>query len=572
MTELRIAILCSFNLDLIGRSLTKALQGYGLEAKLYLSGYAQWETEIADPQSQLFRFEPTTTIVYVDAEDLLPSLSADPRPTTLLDASSAGLAAWQRIERSLAMLVARSHGTVCCHTLAAPSKTSLGLLEGNGAYSHTAAIEEFNRSLRNYASSTPKVHVFDYDGLVREHGWTRWHDHRLWHVGRMRLANASLPLLAQAYARFFAALYTPRRKCLVLDLDNTLWGGVIGEEGLGGIDLGHSGVGLAYREFQMAILALQRRGVILAVASKNNPDDALAAIKTHPDMVLRLEHFAALEIHWQDKSQSLKRIAERLNIGLDSIVFWDDNPMERGMVRDQVPDVLVPEVPTDPSDYASFLLDLACFDTLSLTPEDQRRGQMYREQAERDSFLEESARGARGAELDAYYSSLEMIVEIAVADDFSIPRIAQLTQRTNQFNLTTRRYSDADVRARCNDRTWRVYTLSLRDRFGDLGLIGAAMLQSAPEAWELDTFLMSCRALGRRVEEAFAGYLVRVAMAEGKPLRGVFVSTKKTAPIREMLERHGWLREPIPGGSELRVELTPLEIPSWLHVRVPEDP
>jgi FkbH-like protein len=388
----------------------------------------------------------------------------------------------------------------------------------------------------------------------------------------MRLANAALTFLAQRYARYLAALYTPRRKCLVLDLDNTLWGGVIGEDGLGGIELGHSGIGLAYREFQMAILALHQRGVILAIASKNNRDDALAAIKAHPDMILRPEHFAALEIHWQDKAQSIVRISERLNIGLDSLVFWDDNPVERGIVRDQIPDVLVPDVPSDPSEYVRCLVDLPCFDTLTLTAEDQRRGQMYREQAERDSFLGETVQGVNGSELDAYYASLEMVVDISAANDVSIPRIAQLTQRTNQFNLTTRRYSEADVRALSRDHAWRVYTLSLRDRFGDLGLVGAAMVHTQPDAWELDTFLMSCRALGRRVEEAFAAFLVRAAMTDGKPLQGVFVPTKKTAPIQEMLERHGWLREEIPGGEhQLRVKIAPLDIPSWLRVRLPEE-
>ena len=568
MTAVRIAIACSFNIDLIARPLAKTLRDAGLEPELYLTGYAQWEAELLDPGSKLYAYAPTTTIVFVDAEDSISSLSSDAVPT-LADADARGAAAWVRVERAIAALLERSSGSVLCHTMVAPPHNGLGILEGNAGYSHSAAIDAFNRALRAFAAREPRVRVFGYDALVRDHGWARWHDARLWHVGRMRLANASLSILAQAYARYLAAAHTPRRKCLVLDLDNTLWGGVIGEDGLGGIQLGHSGVGLAYREFQLAIHALYRRGVILAVASKNNPDDAMAAIQNHPDMVLRPEHFAALEIHWQDKSQSVKRIAERLDIGLDSLVFWDDSPMERGMVRSQVPDVLVPEVPADPADYVACLRGLTCFDTLTLTAEDQRRGQMYREQAERDTFLDASTRSATGSALDAYYTSLEMIVEIAAASEVSIPRIAQLTQRTNQFNLATRRYSEADVRARSVDRAWRVYTLSLRDRFGDLGLIGAAMLHANADAWELDTFLMSCRALGRRVEEVFAAYLVRAA---GKPVHGVFVPTKKNQPIREMLDRHGWIRGELPGPEpRFRVELTPLDMPSWLRVRTPED-
>jgi FkbH-like protein len=554
----RVAILCSFNLDLVARPLAKAAPG----VELYLAPYAQWEQELLDPSSKLHTHTPAVTIVFVEAEDVLPSLSADATPTTIAEADAHGLAIWKRIERAIACAI----GAVWIHTMIAPPRNGLGLLEGNAGYSHTAAIDAFNRALRAFAAREARIAVFDYAALVAEHGYARWYDTRLWHVGRMRLANASLPLLAQAYANQLAAASTPRRKCLVLDLDNTLWGGVIGEDGIAGIELGHSGVGLAYREFQMAILALYRRGVILAVASKNNPADALAAIESHPDMVLRAEHFAVLEIHWQDKHESIKRVAERLDIGLDSFVFWDDNPMERGMVRSMLPDVLVPEVPTEPSDYARFLRGLTCFDTLSLTVEDQRRGQMYREQAARDTFLEQSS---SGGSLDDYFASLEMVVQIDKASDVSIPRIAQLTQRTNQFNLTTRRYTDTEVRARASDPAWRVYTLSVRDRFGDLGLIGAAMLHAGDDAWELDTFLMSCRALGRRVEETFAAYLVRVAGDAGKPLHGVFVPTKKTAPIREMLDRHGWIRGDA-GHGQLRVELTPLDIPRWLRVQLPE--
>ena len=312
----------------------------------------------------------------------------------------------------------------------------------------------------------------------------------------------------------------------------------------------------------MAVLSLYRRGVILAIASKNNVADAMEALQSHPDMVLRPEHFAAMEIHWNEKSESVKRIAERLNIGIDSLVFWDDNPMERGMVKSQVPDVLVPEVPVDPSEHAAFLRGLGCFDTLTLTAEDQARGRMYREQAERDSFFEQTTKATGEQTLDAYYASLEMVVHIEAAQSMAIPRIAQLTQRTNQFNLTTRRYTDAEIRAKVDDPEWRVYTLSLRDRFGDQGLIGAAILRAGSPVWDLDTFLMSCRALGRRVEETFASFLVGVAAAEGKPLHGTFIPTKKNAPIRELLDRHHWLLD------EQRVELTQLPIPSWLQLVV----
>ena len=568
---LRIAILCSFNLDLIQRPLQKAVAATGLSAELYLSGYGQWQSDVLNPDSKLHQFAPSITFLFLDAEDELPSLTPDGALPALEGAEARGRAAWSRAEGAIATLLSRHPGPVVCHTLVPPPRGALGLLEGNAGYSHAEAIGTFNTALRALASRDPRVQVFNYDALVLTHGHARWHDSRVWHLGRMRLASPSLPLLAAAWARHLAALVTPRRKCLVLDLDNTLWGGVLGEDGPGGIQLGHSGIGLAYRELQMAVLSLSSRGVLLAAASKNNLDDVLPVLRDHPDMVLRPEHFACLEIHWQDKPESLRRIADKLNIGRDSLVFWDDNPLERGMVKSQLPEVLVPDVPDDPSEYAQFLRDLACFDILTLTKEDRTRGQMYREQVERDTFL---AQGPPRS-LDDYYASLEMVATIEPATDTSIPRIAQLTQRTNQLNLTTRRYTEADIRAFANDPSCRVYGLSLRDRFGDLGLIGAAVLRERPAEWELDTFLMSCRALGRRVEETFASHLAEVAAQTGKPLRGVFLPTKKNAPMRELLEQTGWLADPAgapperPGERESRpVVVTALPRPSFLRVIV----
>ena len=562
---LRIAVLCSFNLDLIGKPLVKALARSGLAAEVFLSGYGQWQTEVLSPDSALHRFQPTLTFLFLDAEDELPSLTPDGLLPTLEGAEARGRAAWGRAEGAIRTLLSRLPGPVLCHSMVAPPERSLGLLEGSGGYSHVAAVDTFNAALRELAGREPRLHAFGYDSLVREHGWARWYDLRLWHLGRMRLGAAALPLLANAYARYVEALFTPRRKCLVLDLDNTLWGGVLGEDGAGGIQLGHSGVGLAYREFQMAILALYHRGIILAAASKNDAADALSVLRDHPDMVLRPEHFACVEINWNDKPGNIERIAEKLNIGRDSLVFWDDSPMERGMVKSQLPEVLVPEVPADASEYAMFLRRMTCFDVLSLTREDQSRGRMYREQAERDSFLSQEAPRS----LDDYYASLEMVVTIERATDVSAPRIAQLTQRTNQLNLTTRRYTEAEVRARAADPSWRVVGLSLRDRFGDLGLIGAAMLHEGPEEWELDTFLMSCRALGRRVEETFASHLAEIAAETGKPLRGVFLPTKKNAPVRELFVRNGWFLDDLAREEpSYRVQVTTLGRPSFLRVTV----
>ncbi len=313
--------------------------------------------------------------------------------------------------------------------------------------------------------------MIDYVGFVTEQGRAKLLDDRLWHIGRMRLGRGGMTELAKLYRRYLAALMLPRRKVLVLDLDNTLWGGVLGEDGIDGIAIGREGIGLAFREFQLAILALAQRGVVLAIASKNNSGDVMEVLNNHPEMVLRQKDFACAEIHWNPKSDSLPRIAQQLNLGMDSFVFWDDEPREREIVRSQHPSVLVPEIPADPSDYARALLDLDCFDVLNLTAEDRQRGELYRQDADRQQWLS----AASPADLCEFYRSLNMIVSIAVPDTYSVPRFAQLTQRTNQFNFTTRRYSEGDIRAMLADASHSLYTISLegqvrkarRNRRGD---------------------------------------------------------------------------------------------------------
>ncbi len=562
----RIALLCSFNLDLAAKPIVRALAKVGLHSEVYLSGYGQWQSDILNAESGLYVFQPSFTVLFLDAEDVLPSLAEGGGLPTFAGAEAKGLSSWATTHAMIQTLLAKFQGSVMCHTLVAPPVSPLGLLEGNSGYSHSAAIAVFNRALLEFASKEARIIVFDYESLVLEQGYYRFYDRRLWHLGRMRLSHSAISLLAEAYARYFSAQYTPRKKCLVLDLDNTLWGGVLGEDGQGGIQIGHSGLGLAFREFQLAILALYHRGIILAIASKNSESDALSALREHPDMVLRPEHFATAEIHWNDKPESLRRIAEKLNIGRDSLVFWDDSPMERGMVKSQLPEVLVPDVPADPSEYALFLQRMTCFDVVRLTEEDRHRGQMYKEQAERDSFLSQSAPQS----LEDYYASLGMVLQIEPATEQSIARIAQLTQKTNQLNLTTKRYTEADIRAKSNDSSHKVYGLSLHDRFGDLGLIGAAILEEHPSHVELDTFLMSCRALGRRVEESFASFLANVAARSNKPLLGEFLPTKKNAPMKDLLTRNGWLLESREEASmHHKVAIVALTIPSWIKIVVP---
>jgi FkbH-like protein len=565
LRSIRLAILCSFNVDLIRQELLEKLRERGLQGELYLSGYGQWETDAIDPDSKLYAFSPDVVILFADILDLVPMLSVANMVQDGDDGGGAARDAWQRIASVVRQLLETlpADRVIMIHNVVAAPITALGTLESNSGYSYQAAVESFNKKLRELSTQEARLTVVDYLALVTDYGWKGWYDWRLWHLARMRLSREAMSGLATCYTRYLSALYLPRRKCLVLDLDNTLWGGVIGEDGISGIEIGHQGVGLAYREFQMAIVALSQRGVILAICSKNNPDEAMDALANHPNMVLRPENLACSELGWKPKHEGLQRIAQRLNIGLDSLVFWDDSPFEREMVRSQLPSVLVPEVPSEVSNWATNLLALDCFDVLSLTDEDQRRGELYRQQAEREQY----SKIAGKRNLDEFYRSLQMLATIREADELVLPRIAQLVQRTNQFNFTTRRYTEAEVRRMQESPDHRVYSLCVKDRFGDLGQVGAAIVRLNLGVWELDTLLVSCRALGRGAEDAFLAFLTLQAQAAGARLVGTFVPTAKNSPVREFLDRLGVdLKKGDSMGYQFSTDPQSVSIPSWISV------
>jgi FkbH-like protein len=345
-----------------------------------------------------------------------------------------------------------------------------------------------------------------------------------------------------------------------------LWGGLAGEDGLEGVKLGEQGAGLAFAEFQGELLNLYRKGFLLALCSKNNPQDALAIIRDHPSMRLREEHFAAMQINWEDKATNIRAIAEELNIGLDSLIFLDDNPAERAWVKQSIPEVLVPDWPTDPSEYKTKLLELSdrYLHKLKLTAEDKKRGETYQAQAERKKLVESAG------SLEDFYRGLEMKAKIGLADSFSIPRIAQLTQKTNQFNVTTRRYSEAEIRAFSEDSNHSVWWLDLDDRFGPNGIVGVLILKrDSKQTWRIDTFLLSCRVMGRTVENAFLATVSREIGAQR--LIGEYRSTPKNTPVKELYRTLGFqAAEQTPEAQFWEMDLAAgcLDVPAWFVIEL----
>ena len=370
-------------------------------------------------------------------------------------------------------------------------------------------ISCMNDALAAAARRVADVHVVDYAALVNRHGALNWYDERMRLYARAPIAGAMQGHLADEYVKFIRALAGGAKKCLVLDLDNTLWGGIVGEDGVDAIRLGATYPGSAFVQFQRLVQDLARRGVILALASKNNPADVDEVFARHPSMVLRKDDFAAMEIGWNPKSESLRRIAARLAIGLEHMVFVDDNPVECEEVRRALPQVHVIALPAQPERYVRALQREGLFDTAAISDEDRRRGELYRQRAEA-----ESARASAGS-LEGFYRDLAMEISVAPIARPSLPRAAQLTQKTNQFNVTTRRYTETEIGERLRDPSWVGFTVAVKDRFGDNGIVGVALARVEGRTLAIDTLLMSCRIIGRTVETAMLAHLCDEAISRG---------------------------------------------------------
>jgi FkbH-like protein len=410
------------------------------------------------------------------------------------------------------------------------------------------------------------VAVVDVASLAAAIGFQNWHDPRMWYLTRSRWSRTALHALAERYTAAICCSVGRIRKCIVVDLDNTLWGGVVGEEGIEGLKLGEDGIGRSYVEFQIELLNLHSKGTLLAICSKNNAEDALEVFRSHPAMRLREENFAAIRINWEDKASNLRALAEELNIGLDSFVFLDDNAAERSLIRQTLPEVLVPDLPADPSGYRTLLLELAArhFYRIGITAEDWRSGEAYQAQAERRK-LEASA-----TSLAEYYRTLGMRARIGRADAFTIPRIAQLTQKTNQFNLTTRRYSEAEIWSASQNPDCAVWWLELTDQFGPNGLVGVLILRRQQQGTlGIDTFLLSCRVMGRTAEDAFLAAIAREMGASG--LIGEYRPTAKNAVVCDLYPRLGFRLLRQEAGAELwewKLAEASLMVPAWFEIEL----
>jgi FkbH-like protein len=570
LTPATIAILRSYTLEPTVPVLRAAGFVHGLDLNVHIGDFNTYAQEILSPQSPLYtEWKPDVTILAIQLRDIAPELWSG---GAQLDAASVR-SIIERVLGEIRTLVRvfreRSHASLIIHTMEMPQTPSTGILDAQNESGQFTAIRMINAELGTLARQFAGVYILDYDGLIARCGRDAWYDERKWLTMRMPIRAEWHASLAQEWLRFLHPLLGCVAKAIVVDLDNTLWGGVIGEDGREGIKIGQEYPGAAYQALQQAILDLYARGIILAVCSKNNPEDALDVLENHPGMLLRPHHFAALRINWQNKAENLRSIAKELNIGIDALAFIDDNPAECQLIRSQLPEVAVIELPADPGLYAALLRSNPIFERLTLSSEDRERGRYYAEQRQR-SALEQSA-----GSVEEFLISLQTQIVIALVGPATITRTAQLTQKTNQFNLTTRRYSEQDIALLASDDRWRIYTVQASDRFGDHGLIGVAMLHCQDESWDIDTLLLSCRVIGRTVETAILATIADLARADGvTSLTGSFLPTKKNVPAREFYPSHGFTCTS-EQESETRwlLDLTRgrIETPGWITCQMIEE-
>ena len=544
--KIKVALLSSFTIQGIMETLFVKCCEIGIIPEFYIADYNQYAQEILDSNSGLYKFKPDLVIIFVDTRAFLGDqyflpyqISDEQRKSQIDEKTKEMLLLVQKIKD-------KSSAKILLHNFEVPLHSPLGILENKQKFGFAESIETLNASLIDSFKDDSQVFVFDYDSFCSGIGKQNIMDYRMYYLADMKIDVKYIPHLCNEYLAYIKPLVSVTRKCIVLDLDNTLWGGIVGEDGLGGIKLGPTPEGRPFLEFQKYLLSLFNRGVVLAVNSKNNADDALEVFRKHPYMVLKEEHFAAMQINWNDKISNMKAIAKEINIGMDSLIFIDDDKLSREMVSKALPDVLVVDLPNDPSLYLIKLMEINDFNTFQLTEEDRNKGRMYAEQRKR-AELQETA-----TDITEYLKNLEMVVTIEKANSFNIPRISQLTQKTNQFNMTTRRYLEEDIKKFSASSNFMVLSVNVKDKFGDNGITGAAIVEKGVANWRIDSFLLSCRIIGRRVEETLLSYILKEAKKEkAKLLIGEFIPTKKNIPAKDFYKNNDFKLVKKEGNKEI---------------------
>jgi len=527
----RLGVLSNGTVDLLLPALAASTLRHGVWLRVMGAAFGQVATEALNPASDINRARCRFVLLCLDHRGLplTPTPGHSERACETVDT------ALRYVDSLCHGLRSASGCTVIVQTVPQVVSGLFGSVERNVPGTQQWLIDHYNREIRLRVGNSPDL-LLDAAVLAETVGLAQWQDPGQWSLGKFPFAHAVLPLYAEWVGRLIAAARGKSRKCLVLDLDNTLWGGAIGDDGLSGIVLGNgSPAGEAYLDIQQTALALRERGIVLAVASKNDDPVARGPFRSHPDMLLKEEHIAVFQANWHDKASNLEAIAATLNLGVDALVLLDDNPVERAQVREALPAVAVPELPADPALFGWVLLAAGYFEAIGFTTEDRHRAEQYQANAVRTQLL-----GAT-ADLESYLQSLQMRAVCRPFDRVGRARITQLINKTNQFNLTVRRYTESEVEAFEQSSSGLTLQVRLIDRFGDTGMIAVVICVAQSVDWVIDTWLMSCRVLNRKLELAILNYIVSCASAAGvRALIGQYVGTERNGIVKDHYARLGF--------------------------------
>lgn len=534
----RLAILPSMTFEPLLPALTVRGLHAGMDIETWIAPFDQISSTLLTPEGDLTAFKPDVILLALCLRDQLPQLY-DGIPANQAAAVFDAADHWlTTLQGALQAFTSRHAVPVLMQSVPAPTFIADGPVDAQRSDGQAALYLKIRQGLQAIADDIAAVQVLDMQSLIERHGAHHLLDERMDAFGRLPLHANHYWDYAGFIVRHIRPLVGLTKKVIVVDADNTLWGGIVGDDGPDGIQIGQDYPGNAFQAFQRRLLALRDRGVILCLASKNEPGAVEAVLDNHPDMILRRAHFSALAVNWQPKPENVRAMANTLNLGLDSFVFIDDSEVECELMRTSLPQVMTIQLSKEPAAHAGVLEALDCFDQFALSREDRQRADLYRAEGERRALQ------AQTLDMESFYHSLQMRLTIGVNDIASVTRAAQMTNRTNQFNMMTVRCDEAQMRGLMEEVGVRVFTARLHDRFGDNGLVGLAVVRQADEAAVIEQFLFSCRVLGRTVEKNFLAWIAgRSQRAGATHLIGCYRPTAKNKPFANFYAEMGFARQ-----------------------------
>ena len=523
--------------DSVTQFLAQAIRGIGYELgfdlQIFEADFNQIDRQIFDSQSELYDYQPEIVVIFQSSHKLLQKYNYGSYEASTSLASTE----LDKIKKFNELLQKQLGAKILYYNYSELNDSVFGNFSNKTVSSFLYQLRKLNFSLMEFAAGTDNFHIVDISTIQNKLGKERFFQPSIYVNSDMVLSIDAIAPIASLTVDLINALNGKFKKCVVLDLDNTIWGGVIGDDGIENIQLGQLGIGKAFSEFQHWLKKLKNRGVILAVCSKNSESIAKEPFEKHPDMVLKLEDISVFIANWENKVSNIRQIQSILNIGFDSMIFLDDNPFERNMVRENISEISVPELPEDPADYLEYLYSINLFETVSYSIIDQERTKLYQKDAERKASFQDFSNE------DEFLESLKMGSTVLPFTKFNIPRVAELSQRSNQFNLRTIRYTVPEIESIAENDSYFTLTFTLDDKFGENGLIAVLILKKQEQELFIETWLMSCRVLKRGMEQFVLNFIVSLAAKNGfATLVGEYIPTPKNDLVKNHYKSLGFDR------------------------------